>query len=143
MIIKTNKTKKVNDVIKPIYYNKLTGKEGTLTEMTFISSQRRDRKDVLSNAVVRTNRKSTKGRRIYFQIIKKSVVVFDKFQKVFSKSGELLRTDRLTTRKLITVKTIKHVQETPDAIRRKIAYNDTLANIELDARKYDKSKIKE
>jgi len=72
---------------------------------------------------VTTNRKSTKGRRIYMQVITKNVEVFDKFEKERNQITGVLtgKVNRLTTFKDKVVRTIKHIQETPNAIQRKTA----------------------
>lgn len=118
MLVKT----KQNSKGEQIYVNKFTGVEGTLGQHTFRPSIRQSMRETIRAPRVVTNRKSTKGRRIYLQSITKNVEVFDRFEKLRDKRGMLTgKVKRLTTFKDKVVKTIKHIQETPNAIQRKTA----------------------
>ena len=97
---------KQNEKGEQLYVNSFTGVEGTLGQHTFKPSMRQGMRESLRVPRVTTNRKSTKGRRIYMQIVNK-----------------ILFRDELTNEvvKGATKKVIKHIQETPNAINRKTA----------------------
>jgi hypothetical protein len=102
MLVKT----KQNSKGEQIYVNKFTGVEGTLGQHTFRPSIRQSMRETIRAPRVVTNRKSTRGRRIYMQIVNK-----------------ILFKNELTNEvvKATTKRVIKHIQETPDAIQRKTA----------------------
>jgi hypothetical protein len=106
MLVKTNKKAKNG---KMLYQNVFSGTIATLDNHRFMPSQRRDkrhREPLIKK--VHTNRKCTKGRKVYYQLIYQMREVFNKFKKRYDSNGMLLGIDRLTTKKLVLVKTIKH-----------------------------------
>jgi hypothetical protein len=105
MLVKTKQNKQGEQ----LYINKFTGVEGTLGQHTFKPSMRSSMRDTLRAPRVVTNRKSTKGRRIYMQIVNKII-------------GKNILTNEVVKAPIKTI--IKHIQETPDAIRRKTAMFD-------------------
>jgi hypothetical protein len=106
MLVKTNeKTKDGRD----IYVNPFTLKKGPLGAHSFIPSQRSERRNRPALIKkVHTNRKATRGRKIYYQLIYQIREVFDKFKPRYNSKVMLLGIDRLTTKKLVLVRTIKH-----------------------------------
>ena len=123
MLIKTNK---VGDKKKDIYINKFSGEEGTLAQQQFYPSVRREKRDRSSSVnKVKTNRKPSKGRRVYYQEVNVKDASSKKFQY-----------KTITNRPL---KVIKHIQETADALQRKLAMVDFFDKLEIQKSKWHKA----
>ncbi|HSH52445.1 MAG TPA: hypothetical protein VK982_12045 [Bacteroidales bacterium] len=106
MLVKTNK--KLNDG-RDLYQNVLTGVTTTLHRHQFTPSQRKIKREKPALIKkVQTNRKSTRGRKIYYQLIYQIKNVFDGFENIFSKNGKLLKVVRKEKEKKVRIKTIKH-----------------------------------
>jgi len=137
MIVKTRKDKNG----KQIYTNAITGQEGLIDQIAVSPSQRRGKRNFQSAIQkVRTNRKATLGRNVYYQHIYKIEDVFNGFNTVRNTdTGEIIKVERLTTKKPVLKKTIKHIQETPNAIRRKTSHFNLLERIELNKSKWHKA----
>lgn len=103
------KTKGVSSTGKKIYRNKLTGKYGTLGQHTFEPSERRSKRQRTKPIQkVTTNRKRTRGRKIYYQLIFQVKEVFDGFTTRHDKNGRKLAPKRKTKKEPVLVRTIKH-----------------------------------
>ena len=116
------KIKSFSDKTKDIYTNLLTGVEGTLSEVGRVDpSDRVNKRHGLDGIPkVRSNRKTTKGRNIYYQ------TVMDANQIPFRNENGKKRT-------------IKHVQESFNAIQRKTTLLTFYDKIEVDKHKWHES----
>ncbi len=131
MLVKTNQKDK-NGKDLGIYQNALTGQKGKLNS--------------LENKV-RTNRKSTLGRRIDYQTVNKVIGEVEILRNVHNSDNSIKVDSRgIKIRKLKKIKitesvnkTIKHVQETPNALRRKIALLSFMDRIEVLKSKWHKA----
>jgi len=103
MIKHTNKTDKKG---RKIYVNVLTGNESILETQVFVPSQRRVKRQSLAIRRVTSNRKVTKGRRIYYQMV---------MQTILNKKNKIVK-------KISTGRVIKHFSETKSALERKLAF---------------------
>lgn len=113
------KIKSFSDKSKDIYANLITGVEGTLSEVGRVDpSDRVNKRHGLSGTPkVRSNRKTTKGRNIYYQ------TVMDANQMPLIKENG-------------KHKAIKHVQESFNAIQRKTTLLTFYDKIEVDKHKW-------
>lgn len=136
MLVKTNEKTTSG---KDIYVNAISRSKGILGIVDQFPSMRRERRDAIykSSTKVKTNRRATPGRLIHYQTItmekteKKPVVVMNKkgmWQKVHK--NVIIK----------TVKTIKHIQETNAALKRKYALLEFQDRVARNKSKNDKSK---
>lgn len=113
-----------------IYMNTITGQEGTIAQIgrSVTPSDRVNKRHGTSGiAKVRSNRKPTKGRRIYYQVI----ALFEKFDPKKGKGKAIL--NELGEQK---TKTVKHVQESSNAIQRKTSLLNFYDRVELNKAKW-------
>lgn len=133
MLVKTNRFNKEG---KAIYKNALTGEENILALHKVYPSQRAEKRGSVSQKV-QTNRKSTKGRKIYYTKKIKEVPqqIPDRIAFVKGKLKKFPAHTKMIQKNV----TIKHIQETSAAIRRKLLMMDTLDRIEVNKSKWHKA----
>ncbi len=136
MIVKTNKK---NDNGRDIYENALTGQSGTLNEITVEPSLRSAIRKRVSKIRVRTNRKSTLGRFIYFQQVNEIVGTKEVAKIEKDKDGNNQKVLKKVNIVISTGRVIKHVQESPNALKRKIALFNFFDRIEILKSKWHKA----
>lgn len=148
MLIKEDKQKEIDGKKVEIYINKLTGKEGTLKEHTFRPCMRKegrlnkgasDKGRITRMSTIHTNRKSTNGRITHQQVVNEIIGT----KKV--SHSRIVKGERVIIKKTINItkpirKTIKHIQETPNAISRKTAILSFYDKVQVNKNKNDKSK---
>jgi len=106
-----------------IYMNTITGQEGTISQIgrSVVPSDRvNKRHPIVGTPKVRSNRKPTIGRIIYYQVVK----LFKAGKPILNELGEQKQ------------RVIKHVQETHDAIQRKTSLLNFYERIELNKAKW-------
>ena len=133
------KIKSFSDKSQNIYRNLVTGQEGTIKEIgtTGFASNRNEKRHKIRTPKVKSNRATTLGRNIYYQLIYKMEQVFDRFNNVRDGwTGKIIKVERLTKEVPVLKKTIKHVQESYSAIQRKYALLNLYDKIEENKRKW-------
>lgn len=111
MIVRTNTFDKKTG--KEIYMNVFTGERGFLGRVPVAPSQRHSNRHPVSLVEkIRSNRKTTRGRRMYFQHIPEAIKL--------GKGGPVV---------VHKARTIKHLQYTGEAIARKVAVMSLLDRI--------------
>lgn len=119
-------------------------KTGILSDLAHnvIPSQRfgnRHQEPANAPVKVKTNRKATPGRRIHQQKVVQIISSFTRIYERKNRKGEIRKVTRIIKVVKSTGKSIRHIQETPNALFRKSIHFNLLEKIELNKSKWHKA----
>jgi hypothetical protein len=134
------KIKEFPNKSEDIYVNLITGQEGTLSQIgTSVTPSDRvnKRHSKFTTPKVRSNRKFTRGRNIYYQTVNEIVGTKKRQRKVRDENGKVIGTREIVTNITKSIgKVVKHVQESYSAIQRKTSLLEFYDKVESNKSKW-------